>query len=100
MLINLSRDNFEKEVLQSQTPVLVDFWADWCAPCKRLAPVVEKFATDHPDIKVCKLNIDEEEELAIKYKVMSIPTLIVFRNGEVVKKSVGFVTIEEIQALF
>ena len=83
MITNITKDNFENEVLKSDKLVLVDFWAAWCGPCKMIAPAVEEVAEDHPEIKVCKLNIDDEPQLAMQYGVMSIPTLMVFKNGEV-----------------
>ena len=98
-VIEVTKNNFDAEVLQAKGTVLVDFWASWCAPCRMLAPVVEGFADSHPEIKVCKINIDEESELAISYKVMSIPTLVVFRGGEVAGKSVGVISKEELEQL-
>ena len=85
-VIKLTAQNFEQEVVNSEKPVLVDFYADWCGPCKMMAPVVEEIAEEKEDAKVCKLNIDEEMEIAQKYGVMSIPTLMVFKDGKVVKK--------------
>lgn len=99
MVINVTKENFEQEILNGTQKILVDFWASWCAPCRMLAPVVEEFASEHPQIKVCKINIDEDSELAMKYKVMSIPTLVVFQDGEAVNKSVGVISKEEIEAL-
>lgn len=95
----VTKSNFDAEVLQAGSPVLVDFWASWCAPCRMMAPVVETFADAHPEIKVCKINIDDESELAMRYKVMSIPTLVVFRGGEVSAKSVGVISKEELEQL-
>lgn len=90
-LLQLTTDNFSQEVLESDIPVLVDFYADWCGPCKMLAPVVDEIANEYKDkIKVVKLNIDEATEIATKYSVMSIPTLILFKDGNDVNKIVGF----------
>ncbi|KAI4442712.1 MAG: thioredoxin [Ruminococcus sp.] len=88
-VLKITAQNFEQEVLQSDKPVLVDFYADWCGPCKMMAPVIEEIAEEADDIKVGKLNIDNEMEIAQKYGVMSIPTLIVFKNGEEVKRDLG-----------
>lgn len=86
-------ENFEAEVLKSDVPVLVDFYADWCAPCKRMAPILEQMASEYEGrLKVGKVNIDDSSELAMKYQVMSIPTLIVFRQGQVFRKEVGVQT--------
>lgn len=87
--INVTLESFENDVLKSDKPVLVDFWAAWCGPCKMLSPIMEEIADERQDIKVCKVNIDEEGELAMQYNVMSIPTIIAFRNGSVVKRTVG-----------
>ena len=95
-VITITKDNFEAEVLNSDKPVLVDFWAVWCGPCRMLSPVVDQVAEENPDIKVCKVNVDEEQQLAIKYGVMSIPTLLVFKGGELVNQSVGVIPKEEV----
>jgi thioredoxin 1 len=95
----LNEENFDSEVLKSNKPVLVDFWADWCGPCKMLSPVVEQIAEEREDIKVCKVNIDEEMHLALQYNVMSIPTVISFENGELKNRSVGVCPKDEILAL-
>ncbi|SHH01852.1 thioredoxin [Butyrivibrio fibrisolvens DSM 3071] len=88
-VIQLTSDNFETEVLNSDKPVLVDFYADWCGPCKMMAPVVDQIAEENDDIKVGKINVDDEQDLAAKYGVMSIPTIGFFKNGDIVEKSVG-----------
>lgn len=88
-VVKLTTENFEQEVLQSSQTVLVDFYADWCGPCKMMSPVIDEIAKERTDIKVGKLNIDEEMEVAQKYRVMSIPTFIVFKNGEAVQKDMG-----------
>lgn len=88
-VVKLIAENFEKEVLQSEKPVLVDFYADWCGPCQMMGPVVEEISNEVNDAKVCKINIDEQMSIAQKYGVMSIPTFIVFKNGDVADKKMG-----------
>ncbi|MDO8885678.1 thioredoxin [Candidatus Oleimmundimicrobium sp.] len=89
-VIHLSKDNFENEVIKAKEPVLVDFWASWCGPCRTIAPILEEIAIEYKNkLKVCKLNVDENQETAGKYEVMSIPTLILFESGEVKKRLVG-----------
>ena len=96
----IKEENFEEEVLKSEKPVLVDFFATWCGPCQMLAPVLEEIAEEYKDkIKVGKINIDNERNLAIKYQVVSIPTLMVFKNGEIVKTAVGFHTKSELEGM-
>lgn len=88
-VMHITSENFEKEVLQSEKTVLLDFWASWCGPCRMVAPILDQIAEERPDIKVCKVNVDEEPGLAGQYNVMSIPTLMVVKNGTVVKESAG-----------
>lgn len=95
-VIDVKTADFETEVLKSDKTVLVDFWAVWCGPCRMLSPVVDQVAEENPDIKVCKVNVDEEQQLAIKHGVMSIPTLLVFKGGELVNQSVGVIPKEEV----
>ena len=99
MEVNLNKENFEEEVLKSEKTVLVDFWATWCGPCQMIAPVIEKIAEENQKVKVCKVNVDEQQELAIKYGVMSIPTLIFFKNGNKVKEVVGFHSKSELEEI-
>ncbi len=89
-LTHVKDTDFASEVLHSESPVLVDFFADWCGPCKMLSPVIEEIAEEHTELKVVKLNVDEAPETAAKYSVMSIPTVILFKNGEPVHQMVGF----------
>ena len=89
-VIKVSNDMFQEKVLSNPKPVLVDFYADWCMPCKMLTPVIEEIAAEHPDVKVVKLNVDNAPEIASRYSVMSIPMLLVFKNGQVTGKSVGY----------
>lgn len=88
-VVSINNNNFENEVLKSSKPVLVDFYADWCGPCRMVSPVVDQIANEHPEYKVVKVNVDEQPELASKFNVMSIPALFVVNNGQVVNKSVG-----------
>lgn len=99
MVIKVGNDNFEEEVLKSEKTVLIDFYADWCGPCQMLSPIVEKVAEENEDIKVVKLNIDEEQDLAIQYGVMSIPTLVVVKNGQEENRVVGLVSKSEVEEL-
>ncbi len=99
--ITITKDNFEQEVLKSDIPVLVDFWASWCGPCQMLMPTIEEIASEKEgEIKVGKVNVDEQPELAQQFRVMSIPTLIAFRDGEAVNMTMGVQPKEDILALF
>ncbi len=99
--INVTEKNFETEVLNSQKPVLVDFWASWCGPCMMLAPTIAEIAEEYSDkVKVCKINVDDAQRLALSFGVESIPTLMVFKNGKVVNTSVGGRSKEQIVSMF
>ena len=87
--ISVNKNNFNQEVLNSDKPVLMDFWAPWCGPCRMVVPLVEEIAKERSDIKVVKINVDEEQELAMQFGVMSIPTLVVMKNGKVVNQATG-----------
>lgn len=87
--LHLTKENFEAEVMNSDKPVLVDFWASWCGPCRMVLPIIEELAQELTEVKVCKVNVDEQEELAARFKVMTIPTLMVFKDGKAVSSSAG-----------
>ena len=88
-VININKNNFQDEVMHSDKPVLLDFWASWCGPCRMVSPIVDEIAAERSDIKVGKINVDEQPELAAQFGVMSIPTLVVIKNGKVVNQAVG-----------
>ncbi|WP_297810383.1 thioredoxin [uncultured Finegoldia sp.] len=100
-MIYLDKENFDKEVIQSKGKILVDFYADWCGPCQGLAPIIEEIDEENKNenIKICKLNVDNNQEISRKYKVMSIPTILVFEDGEIIKSSVGLVEKEYILSM-
>ncbi len=90
-VIHVTKETFEAEVLKSEKTVLVDFWATWCGPCRMIAPILEEVAAERPDVKVCKIDVDEQGDLAAQFGVVSIPTLVVMKNGTAVNKSVGVI---------
>ena len=95
----ITKDNFEAEVLRAPGTVLIDFWAAWCGPCRMLSPIVDEVAESRSDVTVGKINVDEEHELAEKYHIMAVPTLMVFRDGKKVRESQGVIPKEEVEAL-
>ncbi|MCI9469414.1 MAG: thioredoxin [Oscillospiraceae bacterium] len=98
-VININKTNFQSEVINSEKPVLLDFWASWCGPCRMVAPIVDEIAAERSDLKVGKVNVDEQPELAGRFGVMSIPTLVVMKNGKVTNQAVGVRPKEQILAM-
>ncbi len=98
-IINITAENFQQEVVNSDKPVLIDFWATWCGPCRMVAPIVDEIAAERADIKVGKVNVDEQGELAMAFKIMSIPTLVVIKDGKIVNQATGARPKEQILAL-
>ena len=88
-VLHINKDNFHKEVLNSEKPVLLDFFASWCGPCRMVSPILDEIAEEREDIKVCKVDIDEQPELASRYRVMSVPTLMVLKDGNIIDQSIG-----------
>ena len=99
MVKTITSENYEQEVLKSDTVAVLDFWASWCGPCRMFTPIIEQFAAEHPQIMVGKINIDEQSELAEKFSVMSVPTLVIMKDGAVIQKSVGVIPKEAIEKL-
>lgn len=96
-IIDLTKENFQAEVTKSDKPVLVDFWAVWCGPCQMMAPILHELETEMPDVQIGKVNVDEQMDLARQFRVVSIPTLIIFKNGQEVQRMVGVTSKEELK---
>lgn len=99
-VVTINKNNFQEEVINSDKPVLIDFWASWCGPCRMLSPIVDEIAEEHSEFKVCKVNVDEESELAADFQVMSIPSLFVIKDGKIYDQSVGVRSKQEILNMF
>ena len=87
--LSITKNKFQEEVINSEKPVLLDFWASWCGPCRMVSPIVDEIAQERPDVKVCKVNVEEQRELAAAFKVMSIPTLVVMKGGKIINRALG-----------
>lgn len=98
-IVNLTRNNFKTEVMQSDKTVLIDFWAEWCGPCRMMSPVIDEVVETLSDVKVCKVNVDEASDLASMFGIESIPTLVVIKNGQTVNKSIGLISKEQVLKL-
>ena len=98
-VLHITKENFEQEILQSEKPVVLDFFANWCGPCGQLSPIIDRLAQEHPELKVAKVDVDSQKELARKHKVFSIPTLVIYKNGEIAGRHTGVLPLEEIAAL-
>lgn len=96
-IVELTKENFDSEVLEASDTVLVDFWASWCGPCRMLSPIVDEVAASHQTLKVGKVNVDDEQELAAQFGIMTIPTLLLFKNGEKVRESIGLIPREQVE---
>ena len=99
-MLNITKSNFEKEVISSEIPVVLDFWATWCGPCKMLSPVLDELAAEYSDrARICKVNVDDEPELSARFGIANVPTLIFLKNGEILKKTVGYREKDELEGM-